>query len=41
MIIVIEHIPKVHISVQIVENLCIYYRLRILNIADLSNSETG
>ncbi len=40
-IIVIEHIPKVHISVQIVDNLCTYYRLRISNFGDLSNSETG
>ncbi len=40
-IIVIEHIPKVHISVQIEENLCTYYRQRISNFADLSNSETG
>ncbi len=41
MIIVIEHISKVQISVQIVENLCTYYRLHISNFADLSNSETG
>ncbi len=40
-IIVIEHIPKVHISVQIVDNLCTYYRLCISNFGDLSNSETG
>ncbi len=37
-IIVIEHIPKVHISIQIVDNLCTYYRLRISNFPDLSNS---
>ncbi len=35
MIIVIEHIPKVHIPVQIVNNLCTYYRLRISNFGDL------
>ncbi len=37
----IVHIPKVHISVQIEDNLCTYYRLRISNFGDLSNSKTG
>ncbi len=40
-IIVIEHILKVHISIQIVDNLCTYYRQRISNFAVLTNSETG
>ncbi len=40
-IIVIVHIPEMQISIQIVETLCIYYRLRISIFGDLSISETG
>ena len=41
MIIVIGHVPKLHICLQIVYNLCTYYRLRISNFGDLSFSQTG